>query len=469
MGLVFSSEVRAPLAEVYAWHERPGALARLSPPWLPLRIRSEAESLRDGRAVLALPGGYPLVARHSGYDPPHRFVDELTTSPVPWRHTHEFSAVSADTTRMTDTVETPLPSALLRGMFTYRHRQLAADLAAHRWAAGLLDRSLSQDRRRRSALTVAVTGSSGLVGSALCALLTTGGHRVVRLVRREARNADERSWNPGRPASGMLAGVDAVVHLAGATIAGRFTAEHKREVRDSRLGPTRALAELAGATVDGPRTFVTASAIGYYGADRGDEPLVEDSDPGDGFLAEVVTAWEQAAAPAADAGLRTVVVRTGLVQSPAGGQLRAMLPLFVAGLGGRLGSGRQWMSWIGIDDLVDVYLRAIVDDTLAGPVNAVAPEPMRNTEYTRVLARVLRRPALIPVPAFGPRLILGTEGAAEIAEASQRVLPGVLSRLGHRYRHDDLAAALGHVLGREAGQCVRDQRAGGRASSRSSP
>lgn len=462
MGLVFSSEVRAPLTEVYAWHERPGAVVRLSPPWVPMRVRSEAANLRDGRAVLCLPGGYPLVARHFGYDPPYRFVDELTTSPVPWRHTHDFTEVDAGTTRMTDTVETPVPGALLRGMFTYRHRQVAADLAAHRWAAGLLD----QDR---PALTVAVTGSSGLVGSALCAFLTTGGHRVVRLVRRAAKNADERSWNPGRPAAGLLAGVDAVVHLAGATIAGRFTAEHKRQLRDSRLGPTRALAELAGSTPDGPRTFVTASAIGYYGADRGDEPLVEDSDPGDGFLAEVVTAWEDAATPAADAGLRTVAVRTGLVQSPAGGQLRAMLPLFVAGLGGRLGSGRQWMPWIGVDDLVDVYHRAIVDDRLAGPVNAVAPEPVRNTEYTRVLAGVLRRPALVPVPAFGPRLILGREGAAEIAEANQRVLPAVLARLGHRYRHDDLAAALGHVLGRESGQCVRDQREGGRASSRSSP
>lgn len=441
MGLVFSSEVHAPLAEVYAWHERPGAVVRLSPPWVPMRVRSEAANLRDGRAVLALPGGYPLVARHSGYDPPHRFVDVLTTSPIPWRHTHEFAEVDADTTRMTDTVETPVPPVLLRGMFTYRHRQLAADLAAHRWAAGFLD-------QRRSPLTVAVTGSSGLIGSALCAFLTTGGHRVVRLVRRAARNADERTWDPERPAAGLLDGVDAVVHLAGATIAGRFTAVHKRAMRDSRIGPTRALAELAGATVDGPRTFVTASAIGYYGADRGDEPLVEDSDPGDGFLAELVTAWEEDATPAADAGLRTVAVRTGLVQTPAGGQLRAMLPLFVVGLGGRLGSGRQWMPWIGIDDLVDVYHRAIVDDALAGPVNAVAPEPVRNTEYTRVLARVLHRPALVPVPAFGPRLILGAEGASEVAEANQRVLPGVLTRLGHRYRHHDLAAALGHLFGR---------------------
>ncbi|MEV6638631.1 TIGR01777 family oxidoreductase [Amycolatopsis sp. NPDC051371] len=366
MSVEFAGVVPAPLDEVFAWHGLPGAITRLTPPWQPLRVGAEADSLRDGTARLVLPGGLRWTAAHeaAGYRPPHQFVDRLATpllgKALPWRHTHRFEADGPDRTVITDRVETPLPESFLRAMFAYRHRQLADDLTAQR-------------RYWHEPLTVAVTGASGLVGSALTALLTTGGHRVVRLVRRDARTADERTWRPEKPDEKLLTGIDAVVHLAGASVAGRFDDGHRRAVRDSRLGPTRALAELAARTPDGPGVFVSASAVGYYGPERGDELLGEDAPRGDGFLADVVDAWEAATAPPAEAGIRVVRVRTGLVLSPRGGLLRLQYPLFAAGLGGPLGAGRQWTPWIGIDDLTDIFLRALTDRALAGAINAVSP------------------------------------------------------------------------------------------------
>ena len=439
------------LDEVFSWHTRPGAITRLTPPWQPVRVLREAGSLRDGEAVLGLPGGLRWVAAHQpdGYDPPNAFADSLASLPLPWRHTHQFSPVGEGATLVTDVVDTPLPARVLRSMFVYRHRQLAADLAALARA-----RAICPDP-----LTVAVTGSGGLIGTALTALLTTSGHRVIRLVRRLPRHAGERYWRPEDPAAELLDGVDAVIHLAGASIGGRFTPERKAEIRDSRILPTRRLAELAAASVRRPgpglRAFVTASAIGIYGPDRGEEILTEASPRGEGFLADVVADWEDAAAPAAAAGIRTVQVRTGIVQTPRGGMLRLLSPLFEAGLGGRLGTGKQWLAWIALDDLLDIYLRAVLDPGLSGPVNAVAPEPVRNTDYTRTLAAVLRRPAVLPVPGLGPRLLLGAEGAREIAQASQYVRPERLIQAGHRFRQPDLEGALRHLFGRRRGRPPR--------------
>ena len=247
------------------------------------------------------------------------------------------------------------PEAVL----SYQARQISDDLAAHALHPGRL--------------TVAVTGSSGLIGSALTAFLTAGGHRVVRLVRAAPAGPDERQWDPFSPQPGLLDGTDAVVHLAGAPIGGRFTAAHKQAVRDSRVGPTALLAGLAAVP-----TFVCASAVGYYGADRGDEELDENGTPGDDFLSELVTDWEAACEPAGAAGARVVNVRLGVAQTPFGGSLRLLRPLFAAGLGGRVGDGRQWLAWIALDDVLDVILRALLDPSIRGPVNAVAPEPVRN-------------------------------------------------------------------------------------------
>jgi uncharacterized protein (TIGR01777 family) len=448
MGIEYESVVDHPLGEVFAWHTRPGAMSRLVPPWQPMSVVAETESLADGQAVLGLPGGLRWIAQHDrdGFDPPHRFVDVLSSAgprSLPprvigwWRHTHEFSEAPGGGTTVRDEVDTTVPAAALRPTFVYRHRQLADDLAAHRdaTAAGA------------KPMVVAVTGASGLIGSALTALLTAGGHRVIRLVRRAARVKDERQWRPEAPAADLLSGVDAVIHLAGASIAGRFTNGHKDAIRDSRIEPTRRLAQAAADSDDGPQVFVSASAIGIYGYDRGDALLCEDSVRGDGFLADVVADWEAATTPADDAGIRVVTVRTGIVQAAAGGTLRLFRPLFLAGLGGRLGSGEQWLSWIGIDDLLDVYYRAVYDGRLVGPVNAVGPTPVRNADYTKTLAGVLHRPALVPVPSFGPRLLLGGQGARELAEADQRVVPTKLTELGHRFRHATVEDALAHQLG----------------------
>jgi uncharacterized protein (TIGR01777 family) len=444
MGIEYESVIEHPLDEVFAWHTRPGAMRRLVPPWQPMKVVEETDSLADGQAVLGLPAGLRWVAQHepAEFDPPHRFVDTLSADGLfswparvigNWRHTHEFDAVGTGT-RVYDRIDAVVPAAALRPMFVYRHTQLAEDLAAHRSAA-------------LAPMVVAVTGAGGLVGDALTAFLSTGGHRVIRLVRGPVTGSDERQWDPDNPAPDLLAGVDAVVHLAGASIAGRFTDSHRAAIRDSRIAPTRKLAEVAANVVDGPKIFVSASAIGYYGYECGDSLLTEDSTVGDGFLADVVADWEAATEPATAAGLRVVNVRTGVVQSARGGTLRLMRPLFAAGLGGRLGDGSQWLSWIGLDDLLDVYHRALYDDRLVGPVNAVAPEPVRNTDYTVALGRVLHRPTLLPVPSFGPRLLLGAQGARELAEADQRVVPAKLQGHGHTFRRPGIDAALAHELG----------------------
>ncbi|MFH5210457.1 TIGR01777 family oxidoreductase [Antrihabitans spumae] len=448
MGIEFESTIDFPQSVVFEWFSRPGAMPRLIPPWQPMRAVTEATSLADGRAVLGFPGGLRWIAQHeaASYDPPNRFVDVLSSDGIAtlpprvigkWRHTHEFAHAGHGSTRVIDRVDTPVPAFALRSTFEYRHRQLVDDLTAHQRATD----------QGAVPLTVAITGSSGLVGSALAAFLTTGGHRVVRLVRRSPTGPDERLWDPANPAADLFADVDAVVHLAGESIAGRFTEAHKRTLRESRIDPTRKLAAVAAKSSSKP-VFVTASAIGFYGPDRGDEELTEDSERGDGFLADLVEDWENATAPASDAGLRVVQVRTGIVQTPAGGTLALLRPLFAAGLGGRLGSGSQWLSWIGLDDLLDVYYRALFDERLRGAVNAVAPQPVRNTEYTKVLAGVLRRPAVLPVPGFGPRLLLGRQGAEELAEADQRVLPRKLAQLGHEFRYAGLEETLRHQLGK---------------------
>lgn len=450
MGLQYSSVIAAPREEVFAWHTRPGAFTRLSPPWQPTRIIAECSSVADGRAVLGLPGGLRWIADHEpdGYHPPARFTDHVSydgrldalpaKALVRWRHIHDFEEIGPDRTRVVDRVIGNVPGFALRSMFEYRHRQLAADIAAHRRAASA----------GMGTTTVAITGSSGLIGSALAAFLSTGGHRVIRLTRGPAANPDERQWDPIDPDPDLLDGVDAVIHLAGETIAGRFTDAHRRAIRDSRIGPTRRLAELVARAPGARRTLVCASGIGFYGYDRGEEVLTEDSERGDGFLAGVVAEWEGATEPAQQSGARVVMVRTGIVQSPRGGALRTLRPVFTAGLGGRLGDGRQWLSWIGADDIVDVYHRALWDAELSGPVNAVSPNPVRNADYTRALASAVRRPALIPTPTVAPRALLGEQGAREVALANQRVAPARLRAAGHPFRHPRIDQALAHVLGR---------------------
>lgn len=296
---------------------------------------------------------------------------------------------------------------------------------------------------------IGITGASGLIGSLLIPVLVASGHRVTRLVRRRP-GPGEIQWMDRagvRLAPGDLAGLDAIVHLAGETIGGRWTAERKRAILASRVEGTGGLARTLSEALPqgGPRVLVSASAIGYYG-DRGDEILDESSPPGAGFLAEVVQAWEAATAAAESAGVRVVRLRIGLPLTPLGGVLQRMLLPFWLGLGGRLGDGRQWMSWIGPDDLGRVFLAMLERPGYRGPVNGVAPEPVRNAEFTRVLGRVLRRPAGLAVPRWTLRLRFG-EMADEAILASTRVRPRVLERSGFRFQDPALETALRQVLG----------------------
>ena len=290
---------------------------------------------------------------------------------------------------------------------------------------------------------VAVSGSHGLIGSALVSRLEGDGHTVVRLVRGDGGDGTVR-WDPtsGVADPAGLEGLDAVVHLAGAGLGDhRWTASYREEIRRSRVTGTRVLAEALARLDAPPGMLVSGSAVGWYGADRGPELLTEESGPGSGFLAELCRDWEAAAAPAASAGVRLVQPRPGVVLSAAGGALARQLPLFRAGVGGRLGSGRHYVSWISRHDLVAAYCH-LLDSELSGPVNVTAPTAVTNAELTAALGRVLHRPAVLPVPAFALRIILGNGLAQETALAGQRVLPARLEASGFRFAHRDIESGL---------------------------
>lgn len=297
--------------------------------------------------------------------------------------------------------------------------------------------------------TVAVSGSHGLIGSALVRSLEAGGHRVLRLVRsRSQAGRDDVFWNPatGEIDAAGLEGVDAVVNLAGESVAKPWTDEVRRRIRESRVQGTRLLAEALAGLERPPGVFVCASAVGYYG-DRGDERLDEDAPPGTGFLPETGREWEAAADPAREAGIRTVPLRFGIVLSGEGGMLAAVLPLFRLGAGGKLGSGKQWMSWVSLEDVVDAIRFVIGTEGIRGPVNVVAPAPVTNEEFTETLGRVLGRPTFLSVPAALLRLVPGGMGE-EALLASQRVVPDRLLGAGFRFHHADLEGALRAALGR---------------------
>jgi len=300
-------------------------------------------------------------------------------------------------------------------------------------------------------MNVAVSGSHGLVGSSLVAFLAAGGHGVTRLVRSDAAPAGpgDIAWDTatGLKDPSRLEGVDAVVHLAGESIAsGRWTPARKAEIRRSRVQGTRRLCESIARVARPPRILVSGSAMGFYG-DRGDERLDEGSGPGSGFLAEVCREWEAATEPAAGAGVRVVHLRTGLVLSPEGGALKQMLLPFKLGMGGAIGSGKQFMSWIAIDDEVGTIAHALSTDSIAGPINAVSPFPVTNAEFTRTLAGALSRPALMPMPAFAARLAFG-EMADALLLASARIFPTRLLDSGYRFLYPELEGALRNVLRR---------------------
>ena len=441
---------------LYQWHARPGAFERLTPPWTPVEVVERTGGIEDGaRLVMRLHAGpVPIrwTAVHRGHQPGRQFQDEQVEGPFRrWLHTHRFLDDEQGGAVLEDQVEFELPGGplgrlgepfalrALRRMFRFRHARTAADLRRHAAPAG------------RPPLRVAVSGASGLIGSQLTAFLRAGGHTVRRLVRRAAGAGDEIAWDPerGTIAAAALAEVDAVVHLAGENVAaGRWSPARKRAIRDSRVRGTRLVAEALASLPRPPRTLVAASAIGIYG-DRGDEPCDESAAPGTGFLADVCRDWEAATAPAETAGVRVVHARIGVVLGAAGGALARLVPVFSLGAGGVVGDGGQWVPWIGLEDVVGALHALLVRDDLAGPVNLVAPAPVTSEELARTLGRVLRRPAVLPIPAAAIRLAFGEMGEALLL-GSTRVVPRRLTEAGFPFLYPALEGALRHELGRAA-------------------
>ncbi|MGC3972326.1 MAG: TIGR01777 family oxidoreductase [Pirellulales bacterium] len=449
-----STPVEASGAELFAWHARPGAFQRLVPPWERVEIVEQKGTIRDGDKLVVRMKVGPIsrrwVAEHVDFIEGHQFADKQTAGPFAhWEHFHQVQAAGPENSKLTDRVEYALPAALLTHpllgrsvdrrlarMFAYRHRITQDDLAAHHRFIG------------RTPLRVLVTGSGGMIGSSLIPMLTTGGHTVARLTRTQSKRGGIR-WDPeaGEIDPSALEGFDAVVHLAGESIAaGRWNEERKRRILESRTKGTSLLAGTLAKLKNPPKVLVSASAIGFYG-DRGDETLDERSTPGVGFLADVCKAWEASAEPARAAGIRTVNARIGIVLSMAGGALQKMLLPFKLGAGGKIGSGRQWMSCVALDDVVGAIHHALFTEAITGPMNIVAPTPVTNAEFTKTLGRVLVRPTIFPMPAFAARLALG-EMADALLLSGQRVLPQALQLTDYRFRFPTLESALRHLLGR---------------------
>jgi uncharacterized protein len=441
---------------LFDWHLRYGAIDRLTPPWEEAQIVDRGQGVAEGsRATIRVKtplGWKDWVAEHRGIIPGREFQDVQISGPfASWTHTHRMLPETATTSQYEDDIEYVLPMGALGAtfgsgmahekldrMFAYRHRVVNADLSAHARYPG-------------PPLQVLMSGATGLVGKNLSAFLTTGGHTVTPLGRSgtPSRTATEIRWNPevGPVTVEHFSGFDAVIHLAGESVAGsRWTAERKRRIRDSRLFGTRRLCEALAQAEVKPKVLVCASAIGYYG-DRGDTVLTEEVGPGTGFLPEVCVEWEQACDPARKAGIRVINLRIGVVLSPLGGALETMLPIFNLGGGGVLGNGRQYMPCIALDDLIYAIHHGLITPDLAGPVNGVSPTPVTNYEFTKTLGKVIGRPTLVPVPQFGARLAFG-ELSDALLFASSRVVPKRLEETGFAFSYPTLDASLRHVLGR---------------------
>ncbi len=448
------SVMPVPADELYAWHARPGAFERLTPPWQRLLVVERAGTIRDGDRLVFEYGLGPVkrrwVAVHRDHIDGGGFTDVQAEGPFArWEHRHRFVPEPDGFSALEDHVEFELPGPPLAArraqgivqsqvdrLFAYRHQRTRVDLLRH------------AEYRERPRLRVAITGGSGFIGGALTAFLTTGGHDVVRLTRRRDPGEGWVHWDPsaGVVDAAALEGVDAVVHLAGTSIAGLWTPKRRHDIIVSRRQGTELIARTAAALERPPKVIASASAVGWYGS-RGDEDLTEESGPGEGFLAGVCRVWEDSLAPAREAGIRVVSTRFGLVLGAAGGLLATMLPAFKLAAGARFGDGDQWMSWVAVDDVLGAILRALEDESLAGPVNVTAPAPVTNRDFTATLGRVLRRPA----PFAAPRALVergrGDMGR-DLLLTSQRVRPARLTAAGGNWLFPDLESALRFELGR---------------------
>lgn len=451
------TRINAPVEEVFKWHSRPGALERLSPPWDPIRVIERKGGIESGaRAVLEMKAGpfpYKWTAEHTDYEENRLFRDRQVKGPFSnWVHTHSFEPDGPESSFFEDRIDYALPfypfgnliggpsvKAKLARIFKYRHATTVQDIILQ----------LSRKDIRRP-MKILMTGTSGLLGSALIPFFTTGGHIVHTLVRRTPLlEKGEAFWDPEKKRldPSVFDGVDAVIHLAGEHIGeGRWTDEKKRRIIESRTKGTSLIADTISKLSSPPPVLICASAIGFYG-NRGDNSLTEDDLPGDDFISKVCNEWEKSAQVAVNAGIRVAFMRIGIALSPAGGALSRLLLPFRAGLGGKIASGAQFMSWIGIDDVVGAFFHVLADNKIAGPVNVVSPNPVTNLEFIKTLGRVLSRPAVFSIPAAAINLAFGEMGR-EVLLSSTRVMPEKLLETGYRFRNPDLSGALSHLLGK---------------------
>jgi len=462
----YSSSLAAPASAVYAWHESPGALERLLPPWTSVRLVESRGGLQPGARVVLRLGPKPLqrrwVANIRECQPGFGFTDEQIEGPFKyWLHRHRFVERNEAECNLEDKIDYRLPygpagtiiagaavRSQLERTFRFRHRRTADDIRRHRAFAN------------RPKLAFAVSGASGLIGTELVNFLRSGGHRVHTLVRRRPRdNSQEIFWDPTNETidARALEGIDVVVHLAGANIAAsHWTTERKRAIVASRVQGTGLLCRTLAESKKPPAALIAASAVGYYG-NRGADRLDEESEHGAGFLSETCRAWEQATEPASKAGIRVVNLRIGVVLSARAGALARMLTPFRLGAGGILGDGRQFVPWIALDDLVGVVQFLAYNPELHGPVNAVAPTPVTNRVFTKALGRVLKRPTLLPLPAAAVRLAFGEMGD-ELLLSGCRALPDKLERTGFAFLHPEIEQALEIELGRGSSRLAEQQR-----------
>ena len=454
--LRFQKTAKAPVhrQRLWDWHMSPGAFERLSPEWQRLIPLNIPDSPREGAtAEFALKNG-PLklkwLARIGPVESPYRFVDTQEKGPfASWKHEHKMDESASNESMLTDVVTFSLPWGL--GSIPFARKRALAELERlfrFRHDRMLMDLKRFPDSLQGSGLSVLVSGSSGLVGKRLVPYLRTLGYEVRELSRRGGKKGIY-SWDPdsGRIDAGALDGVDAVIHLAGENIAGgRWTAERKKRIMDSRVNGTRTLVQAIEASTTPPSVLVCASGVNYYAMGPGSHG---EADPmGEGFLAEVCANWEAEAMRARTTGTRVVCMRTGIVLDPLGGALGKMLPAFLAGMGGPIGSGKQGFSWIAMDDLLDLYEWSIWNPHLDGPLNAVHPEPVSQRTFSRVLASVLHRPSAIPLPESAVKLLFGQMGT-ETLLADLTVLPVKALELGHQFRFENLQDALSFMLGKE--------------------
>ncbi len=444
-----------PVESVFQWHERDGAIERLSPPWNPHTVLHKSGGIKPGATVIMGmkegPFRYKWHAVHTDYEKNRLFRDKQVKGPLSsWIHTHRFEPVDENQCILEDTIDynpffsmiskyflDPVIRKKLQRIFAFRHETTSSDLELHQKFAHL-------PRKR-----ILISGAGGVLGRKLIPFFQTGGHTVLRLVRKHPKAENEIFWDPSKGILNMdhLVDIDAVIHLSGENIGtGRWTYTKKRKIIDSRINTTQLLTKAVSSLKPKPNVFISASATGYYG-DCASKWVSEDTNCGNGFLADVCQQWENATQTALESGIRTVLMRIGVVLTPEGGALKKLLLPCKLGLGGRFGSGQQYLSWIGIDDTLASFYWALMNEQISGPVNVVSPNPVSNLEFIKTLAAVLGRPAIIPLPVFLIKILFGQMGEEGLL-FSTKAKPDRLIDTGFNFRHPNLKEALKHVLGK---------------------